>query len=99
MSFTSESIQRLFKVIADIESPEECQAFFEDLCTIRELQGMAQRLDIALLLNEGLNYLSISKQLDVSSTTISRVNRALTYGSDGYKKVIKKINEGKTDDN
>lgn len=98
MSSYNQSIERLFEVISHLESPEECRAFMEDLCTIKEIQEMAQRLDIALLLSEGTSYNNISKKLDVSSATISRVNRALNYGSNGYKQAIKKLTEGEQND-
>lgn len=93
-SYQNESTDRLFRVIADIHSPEECRAFFEDLCTIKEIQDMAQRFDTALLLDRGLSYQSIIEKVGISTATISRVNRSLTYGSNGYKTVISRFNEG-----
>lgn len=89
--FHNKSIDNLFKVISEIGTAEECCAFFEDLCTIKEIQDMAQRLETAILLNKGENYQNISAKVGVSSATISRVNRCLNYGSGGYKSAIGKI--------
>ncbi len=89
--YHNKSIDNLFKVIADIGSVQECYAFFEDLCTIKEIQDMAQRLETAILLKKGENYQNISSKVGVSSATISRVNRCLNYGSGGYKAAIEKI--------
>ena len=86
-SFHSESIDRLFKVIGSLKGQDEFYSFFEDLCTIRELSDMAQRLDTAILLDEGKNYQTIQTQVGVSPATISRVSRCLQYG-DGYKKAL-----------
>lgn len=89
--YHNESIDNLFKVIAEIGTVEECCAFFEDLCTIKEIQDMAQRLETAILLKKGENYQNISAKVGVSSATISRVNRCLNYGSGGYRSAIEKI--------
>ena len=76
---------------------QECADFLEDLCTIKEMQDMAQRLDTAFLLDQGRNYQSISKEVGVSTATISRVSRCLNYGSGGYRVVLSKIGkEGKS---
>lgn len=89
--YHNKSIDNLFKVMAGIKTVEECYAFFEDLCTIKEIQDMAQRLETAILLNRGENYQNISAKVGVSSATISRVNRCLNYGSGGYKAAIRKL--------
>lgn len=89
--FHTESIDRLFKVISEIKTADECCAFFEDLCTIKEIQDMAQRFDTAILLNDGCSYQKIASQVGVSTATISRVNRCLSYGSGGYRSAINKI--------
>ena len=89
--YTSKSIDRLMKAVSLIETPEECRAFFDDLCTIKELQNMAMRLDTALMLAEGVNYQEISKQTGASTATISRVSRCYNYGDDGYKNIIEKL--------
>ena len=93
-SFHSESTQRLFHAISLLETPEECAAFFEDICTITEIQDMAQRLDTAILLAAGANYQTISKQAGISTATISRVSRCINYGSGGYKMIIDRLNRG-----
>ncbi len=90
----SESLDRLLDVIAQLEDKEECRRFFEDLCTIKELLDMAQRLDVAMLLNKGVNYQTISQQVNVSTATISRVSKCLNYGSGGYRAALKKLEEG-----
>ena len=78
----SESIDRLFETILKLDNVDECYKFFEDLCTIKEVQDMAQRFDAAILLDEEENYQSVSKKIDISSATISRVSKCLNY-SDG----------------
>ncbi len=83
----SASLDRLFRIIQDLKSTEECYRFFEDLCTARELGDMAQRLDAAFLLDEGMNYQEISRTVGISTATISRVSRCLKYGS-GYRAAI-----------
>ena len=88
----SESVQRLLEVITQLETAEDCRLFLEDLCTIREVQDMAQRLEVAELLRAGKNYQEISAQTAVSSATISRVNRCLLYGRGGYRMALEKNN-------
>lgn len=90
-NYKSEATKRLFSVIADLKTEEQCESFFEDLCTIKEIQDMAQRLETAILLNEKENYQNISAKVGVSSATISRVNRCLNYGSGGYRAVVDKL--------
>ena len=90
--FRSDSIDRLFQTILNLETVEECYQYFSDICTIKEVQDMAQRLDAAILLNEGLSYQKIIEQIDVSSATIGRVSKCLNYGSGGYGNAIKKLN-------
>ncbi len=91
MNIRSKSIDNLFKAILNLENIDECYDFFEDLCTIKEIQDMAQRLDTAVLLSEGLNYQTISRQVGVSTATISRVSKCLNYGNDGYKTAIERL--------
>lgn len=83
-----ESVDRLFKTILSLETIEDCYAYFEDLCTIKEIQDMSQRLDTAILLSKGISYQKIAEQVEVSSATIGRVSKCLNYGTGGYKKVI-----------
>ena len=93
----SKSIDRLFEVILSLKNVDECYKFFEDICTINELLDMAQRLDVAVLLDEGKNYQSISKEVNVSTATISRVSRCLNYGSGGYRDALAKLKEANND--
>ena len=83
----------LFKAICSIESPEECFAFFKDLCTVREIQDMAQRFATAFQLNRGKNYAEITAELGVSSATIVRVNNCLKYGDGGYRSIMAKMED------
>ena len=80
-----------FNAVLSLQTAEECQAFFKDVCTIKELQDLTQRLQVAVLLDRGKNYQEISKQTSVSSATISRVNRCLVYGDGGYRTVIDRM--------
>ena len=89
----SESLDRLFTTILNLDSIEECYSYFEDLCTIKELLDMSQRLDVAVLLSEGMSYSKIMQQVEVSTATIGRVNKCLNYGSGGYAEAIKKLGE------
>ena len=93
-NYRNESIDNLFKTISKLNSVEDCSKFFEDLCTIKEIQDMAQRFDTAILLNKGESYQTISSKVGVSSATISRVNSCLNYGSGGYKKAIADMEKG-----
>ena len=89
----SPSVDRLFDALLKLESIEECYELFEDLCTVNEIEDMAQRLDTAILLNEGKNYTEICEKVGVSTATISRVSRCLNYGTGGYKKTIEKLGD------
>ncbi len=92
MNFHSESIDRLFQTILNLNSIEECYTYFEDICTIKELQDMAQRLDTAVLLSQGVSYQKIAQQVGVSTATIGRVSKCLNYGKGGYRSAIEKLN-------
>lgn len=81
----------LFHAILALSSAEECYAFFDDICTIHELQALSQRMDVAMMLTEGKTYIEIGEKTGASTATISRVNRSLQYGSDGYKTVIERL--------
>lgn len=93
MNIHSESIDRLFQSILNLESIDECYTYFEDLCTIKELQDMAQRLDTAILLSKGYSYQKITDEIDISTATIGRVSKCLNYGSGGYRLAIEKLKE------
>ena len=87
----SDSVKRLFHCVASLESEDECRLFFEDLCTIKELLDMAQRLDAAVLLDKKENYQTINKTVGISTATISRVKRCLDYGPGGYRIVLDRL--------
>lgn len=82
-------LQELYEIIVRLNSPEECKAFFDDLCTYKELEQMAQRAYAAKLMLEGKTYNEIIAETEISSATLSRISRAITHGSGGYKKFIK----------
>ena len=96
----NEMTDQLMKAIADLKTPEDCYSFLEDLCTIKEILDMSQRLEIAILLKNGTNYQDINKKTGVSTATISRVNKCLAYGSGGYEKALKVLglNEDKNNE-
>ena len=87
----SASIDRLFQVILQLESLDECYRFFEDICTVKELQDLAQRLDVAVMLGEGKKYQEIAKAVGASTSTISRVNKCFLYGDGGYRRALQKL--------
>ena len=89
----SDSVDRLFEAVLSLETVDECYRFFEDICTIKEVLEMAQRLDTAILLDEGKNYQTISQEVGISTATISRVNKCLVYGSEGYRMAIDRLKE------
>ena len=91
----TKQIERLFEAITKIENAEECFAFFEDLCTVKEIQDMSQRFETALMLKDGKSYSEITAEVGVSSATIGRVNKCLNYGTGGYDSVISKLGEEK----
>ncbi len=78
----------LYMVISRLSTPEDCRAFFEDICSVKELHSLSQRLRVAIMLNEGKSFNYISEKTGASTATISRVSRCLTNGSGGYKKVL-----------
>jgi len=89
--FKKKPSSTLYKAILSLESEEECRAFLQDLCTISELRALEQRMEVAMLLDEGHIYSSILARTGVSSATISRVNRCLRYGAGGYQSVIPRM--------
>lgn len=89
-NFHIEAFDSLFEAVLKLKSVEDCRKFFEDVCTIKELQDVTQRLEVAKLLKKGCNYQSISKETGASTATISRVNKCLNYGSGGYAIVLGK---------
>ena len=92
MGYTrTDEMNKLFETILKLDSIEECYSFFEDICTIKEMQDMAQRLAVAVLLDKGENYQKISQDVSVSTATISRVSKCLRYGSGGYRLALDKM--------
>ena len=83
----------LYKAILTLRTEEEVYNFFQDLCTVTELRAMEQRFEVAMLLSEGMIYNDILERTGASSATISRVNRSLQYGADGYQAVLPRIKE------
>lgn len=88
------AVASLYKTVLRLETVEECAAFFEDICTIKEMQDISQRLQVAKMLHEGKNYIEISRLTGASTATICRVNKCLLYGSGGYRTALAKDGEG-----
>lgn len=86
-----EHVDVLYEAILTLKDLDECKKFFSDLCTVAELRAMEQRFEVAMLLSDGMIYNDILERTGASSATISRVNRALQYGADGYKAVLPRI--------
>lgn len=89
-NFSINQFDELFNAILKLETVEDCRKFFEDVCTIKELQDIKQRLEVASLLTEGKNYQEVCKETGASTATISRVNKCIMYGKGGYKLVLDK---------
>lgn len=89
----TEAVDYLFSAILSLKDKEECYTFFEDICTINELLSLSQRFEVAKMLREQKTYLEIAEKTGASTATISRVNRSLNYGNDGYDMVFERINE------
>jgi len=90
-----EPFQEMYEAILSLETLDECVRFFDDLCSVNELRAIEQRYQVARLLSEGNVYSTIVEQTGASSATISRVNRTLLYGKDGYDVVFKRLDEKK----
>ena len=95
MNLRNENIDKVFEAILSLETVDECYRFFEDICTISELKALAQRLEVARMLDEGSIYEEIVSKTGASTATISRVKRCLVYGADGYNSVMPVIRKGK----
>ena len=87
----TEEVDHLFDAILTLKNREDCYRFFSDLCTIKELLAMAQRFEVALMLKDKTTYLDIAEKTGASTATISRVNRSLSYGEDGYQMVFERL--------
>ena len=83
----------LFEAILTLETVDDCYAFFEDLCTIKEVSEMAKRMCVAKMLQENMVYTEINEKTGLSTATISRINRCLKYGSDGYTEILRRLEE------
>lgn len=85
------AVDQLFEAILSLETKEECYAFFEDLCTVNELLSLSQRFEVAAMLRSHKTYLEIAEKTGASTATISRVNRSLNYGNDGYNTLFERL--------
>ena len=91
----TEAVDSLFDAILTLQNKEECYTFFEDICTVNELLSLSQRFEVAHMLREERTYLDIAEKTGASTATISRVNRSLNYGNDGYDMVFERLKEKK----
>ncbi len=89
----TEEVDHLFEAILCLKNKEECYTFFEDICTINELLSLSQRFEVAKMLREHKTYLEIAEKTGASTATISRVNRSLNYGNDGYEMVFSRLSQ------
>lgn len=89
--FKRADIDELFKAILLLEDEEDCYRFFEDICTVNEIHSIAQRLQVAKLLSEKKTYSEIEELTKASTATISRINKCLVYGADGYQRILEKM--------
>ena len=92
-TFHNEETERLYQAVLSLKDTDECRSFFEDICTVKELQDIAQRLTVAEMLKAGNSYQAVSAATGASTATISRVNKCLVYGNGGYDTVIKRLAE------
>lgn len=88
---------KLYKAILSLETTEECAAFFDDICTIQELEALSQRFQVACELQAGKSYIDVNKSTGASTATICRVSKCLNYGDGGYKTAIDRIGENDND--
>ena len=87
----TDAVEHLFDAIMCLKTKEECYSFFEDLCTVNELLSLSQRFEVAAMLRSHKTYLEIAEKTGASTATISRVNRSLNYGNDGYNMVFERL--------
>ncbi len=92
----TEAVDHLFEAILSLQDLEECYMFFEDVCTINEILSLSQRYEVARMLRENKTYLDIAEQTGASTATISRVNRSLNYGNDGYDMTFERLKKTDT---
>lgn len=91
----TEAVDCLFDAVLSLKTKEECYSFFEDLCTVNELLSLSQRFEVAAMLRDHKTYLDIAEKTGASTATISRVNRSLNYGNDGYELVFERMSKKK----
>ena len=91
--FGDELTEQLFEAVLALENKEECYKFFEDICTVKEVKALGQRLEVARLLKEGSTYEEIADKTGASSATISRVKRYLNYGAEGYQLILPRLSD------
>lgn len=89
----TDAVDHLFDAILHLQTKEECYNFFEDLCTVNELLSLSQRFDVATMLRDKKTYLEIAEKTGASTATISRVNRSLHYGTDGYELIFQRMED------
>lgn len=97
MKLHTEAVDYLFDAILSLKDRDECYTFFEDVCTINEILSLSQRFEVAAMLRSGKTYLEIAEKTGASTATISRVNRSLNYGNDGYDMVFKRLNASESE--
>lgn len=97
MNLKNADTDKLFEAILKLRTVDECYKFFEDLCTVAEIKSMSQRMEVALMLDDKTVYNDIVAKTGASTATISRVNRSLNYGSDGYRLIIDRLKENGND--
>ena len=95
----TDAVASLFDAVLCLQCREECYSFFEDLCTVNELLSLSQRFEVAAMLKDGKTYLEIAEKTGASTATISRVNRSLNYGNDGYELVFGRMEKKETEQN
>ena len=94
----SDATDELCEALLSLKNRGECYAFLEDICTIKEVLEMSQRLSVAKLLDKGMSYAQISQKTGVSTATISRISRCMGYGNGGYKMIIERLQEDEKND-
>lgn len=94
----TEAVDHLFDAILSLENREECYTFFEDVCIVNELLSLSQRFEVAKMLRDQKTYLDIAEKTGASTATISRVNRSLNYGNDGYDMVFARMAASETNE-
>ena len=93
----TEAVDHLFQAVLTLKDLSECYIFFEDVCTVNELLSLSQRYEVAKMLRSGKTYLEIAEKTGASTATISRVNRSLNYGNDGYDRVFARLDGQETE--